>query len=118
MAVPGAGPRLFRRRNLALPLAGRRVHLARLPGHDRLARLLERLPEQLRRLGTGQGDLAVHDEERHARHAEAAGLLLTGPDDIQPLVARQQLVHLGPVEPGPGRHARRASPGRTGRGRR
>src|SRR3954462_6991764 len=79
------------------PLPSRWGDRAGLPGHDRLTRLLERLKEQLRRLGARQGNLPVDHEERDARHAEAARLLLTGPDSIQPLVADEQLLHLGPV---------------------
>jgi hypothetical protein len=75
------------------PLARHRVDLASLPVHNRHIHLLERLDEMFRRLGTGQSDLPVHDEERHPRHAEAACLLLTSPHDVQPLVPRQQIEH-------------------------
>jgi hypothetical protein len=76
------------------PLPRRRAHAARLPGHHPLTRLFERLPEQFGRLGTGQGDLAINDEERHTRHAEVASPPLPGADGVQARVARQQFVYV------------------------
>ena len=53
-----------------------------VPGSRPGLGLLQRLHEELDRLGARDGDFAIEDEERHARNAEGMGLVALGFDGI------------------------------------